>query len=806
MIYFTIFILLIFVVIYLMLERDIINPIIIFCSIWAISLILSSFGLYNMTEISEKAIIIILIGSLSFVVGATIYYIYNSKFKDKIKLNNACEKKYIENVNFNLINIILIVSIILILPLATKVTMFLFKGVNYSEIRAMYYSYGDKESLIKNETLFTIFDWFSAAVLATVTPIIIINTMKKNYKIFSTIALSIFTILYIYSTAGRSQLFIIFIEIVLTYLMFRREINKKIKKGVTIFFIVITIIILVMSIARNNKDKTDSINQGYAYLSLPAPYFSKLVDYIDKENINTNGVATLYGPYLIVQKTIKGLTGYKLQSAEYYFNIINKPQNYWLRIFQDSKNYYNAYATLFYNFYLDFKFIGVIIFSFLYGIFMEIIYLNSKSKKSVTNIFLYLVCIIGLCNSFIRWQFASPTIIFTIILLKIIIQKNKVLQKNEQYEKNKILVFGMTENPGGIESVIMNYYRHINRDNIQFDFLCNSNEVAYEDEIIKLGGKIFKVTPRSSNRFKFAKDMRAFFSKNAQSYSTIWVNVCSLANIDYLKYAKKYGIEKRIIHCHNSQNMDSMIRGLLHQFNKKFLTLYATDFWSCSDEASKWFYTSKILCSNKYKLIKNAIDYKKYSFNSKIRDEYRKNLKIENKIVIGNIGRFHFQKNQLFLLDIFCNLKKLNNNFVLILVGDGEDKKLIEEKIESLNLNDSVILLGIRNDVDNILQAMDAFVFPSKFEGLPMVLMEAQANGLQIFASKNISDEIVMSENFIFISLEENSEKWAKIIYDNYCNNKFIRHNNYEKIIENGYEINNEASKLEKILRGIKNE
>ena len=805
MIYFTIFILLSFIVLYLIIERDFINPIIIFCSIWGISLILSSLRLYNMTEISEKAIYIILLGSISFITGASLYFIYISKLKEKIELknDNNSKKIYIENINFNLINIILIISIIFILPLVIKVTMLLMQGVNYSEIRSMYYSYGDKKSLITSETLFTVFDWSSITILTTITPIIIISVIKKDFKKFSIIALSIFTILYIYVTAGRSQLFIIFIEIILTYLLFKNSINKKIKKGVTIIFVVITIIISLITVVRNNKDKNDSINQEYAYLSLPAPYFSKLVDYIDKENITTNGVATLYGPYLIFQKAVKGLTGFKLQSAEYYFNIINKPQNYWLKIFQNSKNYYNAYATMFYNFYLDFKIIGVIIFSFIYGIFMEMIYINAKNKKYITDIFLFIVFTIGLCNSFIRWQFASPTIIFAIILLKIIIRKNKVLKSEKKCKFNKILVFGMTENPGGIESVIMNYYRHINRENIQFDFLCNSKEVAYEDEIANLGGKIFKVTPRSSSRFKFAKDMKKFFINNAQNYTAIWVNVCSLANIDYLKYAKKYGIEKRIIHCHNSQNMDSTIRGLLHKFNKVFLNKYATDFWSCSNEAAKWFYTKEILESNKYMLIKNAIDCKKFSFNTEIRNEYRKALKIENKIVLGNIGRFHFQKNQLFLLDIFYNLKKIEDNFMLILIGDGEDRKLIEEKIESLNLKDSVMLLGIRNDVNNILQAIDAFVFPSKFEGLPMVLMEAQANGLPIFASKNISDEISMSKDFTFISLEENSEKWANIIYDNYNKNRFARSDNYKIIVKNGYEINNEAIKLEKYFERI---
>ena len=145
----------------------------------------------------------------------------------------------------------------------------------------------------------------------------------------------------------------------------------------------------------------------------------------------------------------------------------------------------------------------------------------------------------------------------------------------------RVLVFGVTENPGGVESVIMNYYRNIDRNKIQFDFLCNTKEVAYEDEIIKMGGKIYKITGRSVNRRQYMNDMEKFFSENAKKYTTIWVNVCSLANIDYLKFAKKYGIKYRIIHSHNSENMDSKLRGLLHKFNKKIIIKYATDFWAC---------------------------------------------------------------------------------------------------------------------------------------------------------------------------------------------------------------------------------
>lgn len=134
----------------------------------------------------------------------------------------------------------------------------------------------------------------------------------------------------------------------------------------------------------------------------------------------------------------------------------------------------------------------------------------------------------------------------------------------------RILVFGMTENPGGVESFLMNYYRHIDRSRIQFDFLANSHEsVAYEQEIISMGARVFHITARSENLKVYKKELKRLFVEHSAEWQAIWVNVCSLANIDYLKIAKQFGIKKRIIHSHNSQNMDSKLRGILHNINKE---------------------------------------------------------------------------------------------------------------------------------------------------------------------------------------------------------------------------------------------
>lgn len=349
----------------------------------------------------------------------------------------------------------------------------------------------------------------------------------------------------------------------------------------------------------------------------------------------------------------------------------------------------------------------------------------------------------------------------------------------------------------------MNYYRHIDKDNFQFDFLCNTMQVAYEEEILNLGGKIYRITARSRNRKKYKKELTEFFKEHANEYSTIWVNVCSLANIDYLKIAKKYGIKYRIIHSHNSENMDSKLRGLLHKINKMFITKYATDFWACSDEAGDWFYTRKIMNSEHYIVVKNAIDVDKFKFNDQIRNEYRKQMKLTDKFVVGNVGRLHFQKNQNFLIDIFFELNKKIDNAKLLLVGQGEDEQKLKQKVKELNLENKVEFLGVRYDISNLLQAMDVFVFPSVFEGLGLALVEAQASGMQVYASKDvIPNSVKMTEELKFIELNNNPKEWSDII----ANNKKERQSNskvYKNITQEGYDIKTETKKIEKYFERI---
>lgn len=365
----------------------------------------------------------------------------------------------------------------------------------------------------------------------------------------------------------------------------------------------------------------------------------------------------------------------------------------------------------------------------------------------------------------------------------------------------RILVFGMTEMQGGIESFLMNYYKNINRARFHFDFLCNTyNKIAYEDEILSLGGKTFHFTARRDNPIRFYHELKSFFEMHAKEYDAIWVNVCSLANIDYLIMAKKYGIQKRIIHCHNSQNMDSKLRGLLHSLNKRRIDKNATDYWSCSPDASNWFYPEKLM--DQVVVINNAIDVNRFCYDEEARNRLREQYNISNKTVIGNVGRLHFQKNQEFALKVFADFQKSNPESVLLLIGDGEDKEKLKKQAVELNIDRKVLFLGVQNNVPEWLSAFDVFLFPSMFEGLSLAALEAQANGLPILASDGvIPADIKMNSNFHFYSLEKPTEYWSeelqKIIKEEHRENK---ENIQKAFVEKGFEIYSAVEIVEQLL------
>ena len=326
-------------------------------------------------------------------------------------------------------------------------------------------------------------------------------------------------------------------------------------------------------------------------------------------------------------------------------------------------------------------------------------------------------------------------------------------------------------NRGGIETFIMNLYRNIDRTKYQFDFIVHTKEKGdYDDEIMSLGGRLFHIDPRGMNIHQYKKNLVFFFESNSVNYSAVHQHVSSLTSIDVITLAKKYNIPIRIIHSHSSSTKGGWMHRILHLINKQRIGNVATDFFACSDVAAKWCFAG----TKSYKycvIIKNGIEANKFSFDISMREKIRSELKILNSdLVIGHVGRFNYVKNHSFLIDVFSSFLNYEPNAKLILIGEGELLPIIQNKVIAMGLTNSVIFLGARADVADLLCAMDIFVFPSLYEGLPLALIEAQCSGLKLYCSDTVSSEVNVTQNVDFLPLSDTPNSWANFIINDIHN------------------------------------
>lgn len=351
----------------------------------------------------------------------------------------------------------------------------------------------------------------------------------------------------------------------------------------------------------------------------------------------------------------------------------------------------------------------------------------------------------------------------------------------------------------------MNYYRNIDKDKIQFHFLCDedSTNIPYE-EIEKMGGKVI-IIPPYQRLFEYQKELYRIFKEN--NYKIVHSHISTLS-VFPLRIAKKAGVPIRIAHSHSTSNKKEWKRNLIKNILRPFSKLYANQFFACSELSGRWLFGEKAFKNDKIKIINNAIDLEKFKFNKEKRNEIRKKLKIdENIILIGHIGRFVTQKNHEFLIDVFNEIikKRKQENFdsKLILIGQGNLKENIIEKIKYLGLQDYVIFTGQTTNVSDYYNAMDIFVLPSLYEGLPVVGIEAQANGLLCEFSTDMTKETKVLNTTKFISLKETAKKWAEIILEDYKN--FKRKNSFDEMTKKNFNIKEEAKKLEKYYINLNN-
>lgn len=356
---------------------------------------------------------------------------------------------------------------------------------------------------------------------------------------------------------------------------------------------------------------------------------------------------------------------------------------------------------------------------------------------------------------------------------------------------------------GGIETMIMNYYRHIDRSQIQFDFLVNKPKPGdYDEEIRSMGGRIFLSPGLSPTAYpKYMKFMKELLSENP-SIKVLHAHNEAMA-LYALRGAQKAGFPNRIANAHNTQ-IQKDYKWPLKIFCKAFIPLCATEYWGCGRDAGIYYF-GKEKWEQKGKLFRNAIDLNKFAYHDDIRRRVRQKYNLDGKFVIGHVGRFNVQKNHTRLLDIFSRVCKIIPDSVLVLIGEGELQEKMKQKAVNLGIADRVMFLGLRRDVSDWYNAMDVFVMPSLFEGLPRVGIEAQASGVPCIFSDQVTDEVILSETSKRLNLRCSDEVWAKEIelFSHYNGN---RERGAYILREAGYDIEMETLNLQKAYETLAKE
>lgn len=366
--------------------------------------------------------------------------------------------------------------------------------------------------------------------------------------------------------------------------------------------------------------------------------------------------------------------------------------------------------------------------------------------------------------------------------------------------KIKVLQWHLTDIPGGVSEYMLNNLKYIDKDKIETDFIfVGNNSEQYLDRIGSTK-RIKTVRSAAENRDAFFEDMNNLFRNGG--YDAVHFNTSYWAGHELEKMARDNNIPQIIVHSHSTRiDIENEERRRKaeenHEIKKAEFSIYlATDFCACSHLAADWLFGPQIP-RDKIKILNNAINVEKYLFNRKIREKYRHELGVEDSYVIGNVARMSHQKNHEFLLDVFAEVCNTIDNAKLLLVGNGPLENEIRRKTKLLGLLDKVIFAGHRNDVSNIMQAMDVFCLPSRFEGLPIVLVEAQSAGLECIASDQITNEVCITDNIH--QLPFCIESWATLLSE--IAKGYKRKNMYDIITEKGYNIKYQINIVEKLYQ-----
>ena len=347
---------------------------------------------------------------------------------------------------------------------------------------------------------------------------------------------------------------------------------------------------------------------------------------------------------------------------------------------------------------------------------------------------------------------------------------------------------------GGVGSVVYNYFSHMNKEGISIDILTSDHgrKQFLEEKFSKCGVNVITIIPRKEDLIAHFKAVESVIKSGKyviiHSHEQNW-------SYFYLRLAKKYNVQVRIAHSHlTEQNRDKLKIGILNCLNP-LLKSITTGYFACGEKAGQYMWGDRIVNSQNLYVMNNAIDINHFRFCDKTRTEYRNRLGVSNKTVIGHVGRFDQQKNHAFLINVFYKYKRLHNNAVLVLIGTGTLEHEIHRQAEQYGIGDDVLFLGLRDDVAELFNSFDCFVLPSLYEGLPVVGIEAQTNGVPCVFSDAITDEVKLLDSTTFLSLNESDDKWCAEIEYAMLKSK-NRENAYLIAAQKGFSIDIEAERL----------
>lgn len=347
-------------------------------------------------------------------------------------------------------------------------------------------------------------------------------------------------------------------------------------------------------------------------------------------------------------------------------------------------------------------------------------------------------------------------------------------------------------NRGGAETMVMNYYRNIDRSKVQFDFLVHRDEQgAYDEEIESLGGKIYHMIPIYPQNFRKYRKMAGEFFDAHPEYRIIHSHMSELGYFAFQE-AEKRGVPVRICHAHNAPHGWD-IKMIMRNYFKKAMMPYLTHLFVCGRESGLWLFGKEN--ESRFIYLNNAVDAGLFRLQPSVGEQVRQELGLKDNFIVGHVGRFDEQKNHEFLLDIFMKLEASHPQAVLLLIGDGKLRQRIEEKAEALKVKGKIHFLGTRTDINRLMQCMDVFLFPSLFEGLPLTMVEAQAAGNLCVISEEIPAECIITDNVRRISLRKTAEEWAQEVWEEASS--YQKQDTYELIGERRFDVKKNAQELE---------